>query len=184
MEPYYGFTKLCDSQTPLTVEDENLWEAWGLPEYEPLSKSDTIAHLKEFLDRLGSPQERLAGSPQFLISQLLNIVDLYCAPNDLSSIVEIVEKARAWLATPSSQTLSPTEAKFDGERGIIQSSLYGPTRYKLPRGKVPPWDCDKNHKEMLLWYYPDGAPPKLIWCNADGGWFDVLFSRITPNNFN
>lgn len=150
MEPYYGFAKPADSQTPLTAEDENLWEAWGLPEYEPLSKSDTIGHLKEFLDRLGFPWEG---------------------------------EARAWLATPSSQTLSPTEAKFDGERGIIQSSLYGPIRYKLPRGKATPWSYDRNLKEMLFWYYPDDAPSKLIWCNADGEWFDVLFSRITPDNF-
>jgi hypothetical protein len=35
--------------------DEELWQAWELPEYEALSKQDTINQLRAVLARWGRP---------------------------------------------------------------------------------------------------------------------------------
>lgn len=40
---------------PVGPTDEELWKAWEMPEYEALSKEDTINQLRAVLARLGRP---------------------------------------------------------------------------------------------------------------------------------
>lgn len=74
--------------------------------------------------------------------------------------------------------MKPSEAGFDGERGLIlqdPSSRYpSGVLYKLLRGKRPP-PVERNLRNKLTWYYPDGKDPILYYVNDDGQTFELDF---------
>ena len=77
--------------------------------------------------------------------------------------------------------MTPAEAGFDGAKGIRMSlpGLTGGGRYKLRRGKTSPSDYPNgDFREQLIWYYPDDASARLMWCNADDQWFKLAFTPI------
>ena len=77
--------------------------------------------------------------------------------------------------------MTPTEAGFDGEKGIYMrlpcpqypSGLI----YKLLRGKtsLTP-ERIKSLSNQLVWWYPDGEEPKLLYANKDGDLFELGFT--------
>jgi hypothetical protein len=74
--------------------------------------------------------------------------------------------------------MTPTEVGFDGDKGI-RVTMYGRNVwYKLRRGKTPPSNHPGDFTEQLIWYYPDGTPARLLWCNAEDQWFEASFTPI------
>ena len=77
--------------------------------------------------------------------------------------------------------MTPAEAGFDGAKGI-RMNLPGATdggRFQLKRGKSNPSDyANSDFREQLVWLYPDDAPSRLMWCNAEDQWFELTFTPI------
>lgn len=77
--------------------------------------------------------------------------------------------------------MKPTEAGFDGERGIF---LIPPCEefpegvlYQLPRGnKKPPEDYDFCNQ--LVWYMPAGKDATLLYANREGKFFKLDFIPV------
>lgn len=77
--------------------------------------------------------------------------------------------------------MKPIEAGFDGAEGInmgIPHLMKGGGIYRLIRGKTNPMDAKRSFSNMLIWHYPDGQDPKLLFCNTGGEWFDLTFDPI------
>jgi hypothetical protein len=75
--------------------------------------------------------------------------------------------------------MTPTEVGFDGDKGIRIPGCWGNySRYHLKRGKTPPSNHPGDFTEQLIWYYPDGTPARLLWCNAEDQWFEASFTPI------
>jgi hypothetical protein len=79
--------------------------------------------------------------------------------------------------------MTPTEAGFDGDKGIrldVPSKGMGhDVLYRLKRGKTLPKNSqNKSLKNMLIWHYPDDSDSKLLFCNSDGEWFNLTFEPI------
>jgi hypothetical protein len=75
--------------------------------------------------------------------------------------------------------MTPAEAGFDGAKGIRMnhSGFEDGGRLRLRRGKKSLADYPStNFREQLLWYYPDGTPARLLWCNAEDLWFELTFT--------
>ena len=74
--------------------------------------------------------------------------------------------------------MKPLQCGFDGERGILIDApcpeFPKGLILKIRRGKKPPKDESKL-RNMLVWYYPDGEEPRLLYCNEIGQWFDLNF---------
>ena len=76
---------------------------------------------------------------------------------------------------------SPAEAGFDGAKGIRVNNPTMPDggRFQFKRGKTNPSDSPKgDFQEQLVWHYPDDAPARLLWCNAEDQWFELAFTPI------
>ena len=75
--------------------------------------------------------------------------------------------------------MTPTEVGFDGAKGFRMPAAGANYRVKLKRGKKTPKEySSENFTEQLLWYYPDDAPARLLWCNAEDQWFEASFTPI------
>ena len=75
--------------------------------------------------------------------------------------------------------MGPTEAKFDGARGVRVPTEGENCRFRLKRGKDSPSEYpEEDFKEQLIWFYPDDAPPQLFWCNEEDEWFELNFNPI------
>ena len=72
-------------------------------------------------------------------------------------------------------TMKPTDAGFDGEKGL---TLPQQLVYKLKRGKTPLQPEQYNYKNQLLWYYPDGEEPVLYYCNNNNELFKLDFIPV------
>ena len=73
--------------------------------------------------------------------------------------------------------MKPTEAGFDGEKGIslnIPGMMNGV--YKIRRGSTPPWMTPSNYKNQLMWQQT--TPPRLLFCNSNNEWFELDFIPI------
>jgi hypothetical protein len=70
--------------------------------------------------------------------------------------------------------MKPTEAQFDGEKGIIIDSSRG-IRYLLKRGKKRPNPREMAIKNQLLWWMPEGEDAKLLFCNNSNQLFELNF---------
>jgi len=75
--------------------------------------------------------------------------------------------------------MTPTEVGFDGAKGFRMPNISPKTRICLKRGNTPPSDNPGlDFTEQLIWYYPDGIPARLLWCNAEDQWFEASFTPI------
>lgn len=76
--------------------------------------------------------------------------------------------------------MTPTEAKFDGERGFLVETGFDKFRIKLLRSesKTPQQTPDRNFKENLVWLNLPDQPSCLFWCNDDDEWFEIDFIPI------
>lgn len=75
--------------------------------------------------------------------------------------------------------MTPSEAGFDGAKGIRFSAHGEIYRFQLKRGRERPSNYpDQDFKEQLVWFYPDDQPARLLWCNADDQWFELQFTPI------
>jgi hypothetical protein len=74
--------------------------------------------------------------------------------------------------------MKPTQAGFDGEKGLNLNhpSLPDGGIYKLRRGSTPPWTFDSNFRNQLMWQQT--TPPRLLYCNSDNQWFELDFIPI------
>jgi hypothetical protein len=80
--------------------------------------------------------------------------------------------------------MTPAEAGFDGAKGIRMNlpGVKDGGRFYLKRGKTTPFDYpSKDFREQLLWFYPDDAPARLLWCNPEDQWFELTFTPIAKN---
>jgi len=74
--------------------------------------------------------------------------------------------------------MKPTEAGFDGEKGLNLNFPSLKAVYKLRRGKKPPEPDKHNLKNQLLWYYPEGSEAKLLYCNNNNELFELEFIPV------
>lgn len=75
--------------------------------------------------------------------------------------------------------MTPAEAGFDGAKGYRVPAMGPGFRSVLKRGKTKPSDHPSiGFREELVWLYPDGVPPRLLWCNANDQWFELSFTPI------
>jgi hypothetical protein len=77
--------------------------------------------------------------------------------------------------------MTPTEAGFDGAKGIRLNNpgMADGGFYRLRRGKKSPGNYPgANFREQPAWHYPDDAPARLLWCNAEDQWFELSFTPI------
>lgn len=74
--------------------------------------------------------------------------------------------------------MNPQEAGFDGAKGVCLSNPAMPNGgvFKLRRGSTPPWETEMNCRNQLLWQ--ESTPPRLLYCNSDGEWFELAFTPI------
>jgi hypothetical protein len=73
--------------------------------------------------------------------------------------------------------MTPTEVGFDGKKGFRMPAVSSTARLQLLRGNTPPSENpDRDFTDQLIWYYPDGTPARLLWCNAEDQWFEVSFT--------
>ena len=73
--------------------------------------------------------------------------------------------------------MTPTEAGFDGAKGICfnHSGLPNGGIFQLRRGPTMP-DTEKfNFRNQILWVYPDDADAKLLYCNDNNELFELAF---------
>ncbi len=78
--------------------------------------------------------------------------------------------------------MTPSEAGFDGAKGIRLNLSWAKDggRFQFKRGKTNPSDYpNSDFREQLAWHYPDDAPARLLWCNAEDQWFELTFTPIT-----
>ena len=80
--------------------------------------------------------------------------------------------------TLKTNKMKPTEAKFDGEKGI---SLGGGRVFKFLRGKPKPNICDWDFRNHLIWWECDEGPI-FLYCNEDGDFFELDF-KLLPKTF-
>jgi hypothetical protein len=79
-------------------------------------------------------------------------------------------------STASVDTLDPAGAGFDGGKGVRVPALGKDFRVRLLRGSGNPSSYpERDFKEQLVWLEPVAQSPRLLWCNANNDWFDVLF---------
>ena len=73
--------------------------------------------------------------------------------------------------------MKPTEAGFDGARGVNMNhpSMLDGGLFQLRRGKTPLQPEKYNLKNQLLWYYPDGEDAVLYYCNENNQLFVLDF---------
>lgn len=83
---------------------------------------------------------------------------------------------------PRSASLTPTEAGFDGGKGIRLNLPNMPDGgfYRLRRGSTDPRQLDGDLKRQFVWVSPEGDESELWWCNEDNEWFLVSFERMAP----
>jgi len=76
--------------------------------------------------------------------------------------------------------MTPTEAKFDGERGFLAGTGLDAYRIQLLRSKskTPEQTPDRIFRENLVWLNLPDQPARLFWCNGDDEWFELDFSPI------
>ena len=76
--------------------------------------------------------------------------------------------------------MTPTEAKFDGERGFLVGGEPYTTRVHLLRSKskTPKKTPNRTFRENLVWTDLPGQPARLFWCNGDDEWFELDFMPI------
>jgi hypothetical protein len=76
--------------------------------------------------------------------------------------------------------MTPTEAKFDGERGFLVGNGPYITRIKLLRSesKTPEQSTRSTFRENLVWLNLPDQPARLFWCNVDDEWFELDFTPI------
>lgn len=76
--------------------------------------------------------------------------------------------------------MTPTEAGFDGAKGVSLNISYLPDGgyYKLRRGNFIPDPHRANLRNQLLWYAPDDGEPKLCYCNHDNQLFELSFTPM------
>jgi hypothetical protein len=75
--------------------------------------------------------------------------------------------------------MGPTEAKFDGAKGVRVTQNGETFRFLLKRGKQKPSEYPEvDFKEQLIWLYPDDEPSRLLWCSEDDEWFELTFNPI------
>lgn len=75
--------------------------------------------------------------------------------------------------------MTPTEAGFNGAKGIRMPQHGETFRFNLKRGSKRPSECPEgDFIEQLCWWMPPGEPEQLLWCNADDQWFQLSFTRI------
>lgn len=73
----------------------------------------------------------------------------------------------------------PTEAGFDGSKGIRMPLRGENFRVLFKRGTTRPSDFpEHDFTEQLCWWMPPGEPAQLLWCNADDQWFELSFTPI------
>jgi hypothetical protein len=73
--------------------------------------------------------------------------------------------------------MKPTEANFDGAKGICLNSPHMPDGciYKLRRGFTSPsGDC----RNQLLWQMAVDADPRLLYCDNNDNWYELDFNPI------
>ena len=71
--------------------------------------------------------------------------------------------------------MNPQEAGFDGAKGISLNISRGGV-YKLRRGASLPWKTQGDFENQLIWL--ESTPPRLLYCNSDGEWFELSFTPI------
>lgn len=77
--------------------------------------------------------------------------------------------------------MTPAEAGFDGAGGIRIPVPHGSDfKIFLKRSKtVLPSDTPEvDFTQQLIWLHPDNQPSRLLWCNAEGRWFELSFTPI------
>jgi len=74
--------------------------------------------------------------------------------------------------------MNPQEAGFDGLDGIRLDlpQVPGGFIFKPRRGSTPPWKTTANYQNQLFWH--QSTPPRLLYCNNDGKWFELSFTPI------
>lgn len=73
--------------------------------------------------------------------------------------------------------MTPTEAGFDGSKGICFNHRGLPNGgiFQLRRGPTMP-DTEKfNFRNQILWVYPEGEEAKLLYCNDNNELFELAF---------
>jgi hypothetical protein len=80
--------------------------------------------------------------------------------------------------------MTPSEANFDGARGVNLNYSSMPNMpkggtYQLRRGKKAPVG-NPDFRNQLVWWYPDEHPAQLLYCNDEGTWFNLTFSPTEP----
>lgn len=75
-------------------------------------------------------------------------------------------------------TVKPREAGFNGAHGIRIGipGLHDGGIYKLRRGSTPPWKTNSDYRNQLVWQ--ETTPPRLLYCNENNEWFELLFAAI------
>jgi hypothetical protein len=74
--------------------------------------------------------------------------------------------------------MTPTQAGFDGARGISLNHRGLPDggTFRLRRGKrVPNVEKSDDLRNQLLWVMPDDADAKLLYCNDNNELFELVF---------
>lgn len=76
--------------------------------------------------------------------------------------------------------MTPTEAKFDGERAFLVGTGPYATRVILSRSesKTPKETPNRTFRENLVWVNLPDQPARLFWCNEDDEWFELDFTPI------
>ncbi len=74
--------------------------------------------------------------------------------------------------------MTPTEANFDGAKGICLNNPHMPDGgiLKLRRGagRAPSGSC----KNQLIWYTPKDTEPRLLYCDDYDNWYELSFTPI------
>jgi hypothetical protein len=73
--------------------------------------------------------------------------------------------------------MKPTEANFDGAKGICLNNPHMPDGgvYKLRRGFTSPsGDC----RNQLLWQMTVDADSRLLYCDNNDNWYELSFTPI------
>ena len=75
--------------------------------------------------------------------------------------------------------MTPTEAGFDGKNLTTIMDLVS-YRLSLSNGKIwPDTEIRERFKNQLMWYYPEGEEPRLLFCNNENKIFELSFTEVT-----